>query len=400
MPAPLDAWAASGAMALTGRRGGPPLGPPAPLVERIERVGSELRRTSRGLGAEVSVDALALLGERAALAGLQRDGAISCGGATRLLRARGGWLALSLARADDVAMLPAWLEIEIPGHDPWAAVAVAVAGRPADELLQRAVMLSLPIAALAERAAPPVGPDAPFFALPLRATRVETGPSPVAVDDLLVVDLSAMWAGPLCAGLLAATGATVIKVESVHRPDGARRGAAAFFHLLNAAKQIVQLDLRDEQGRAALDQLLQRADVVIEGSRPRALEQLGIDLHRHLATGATRVWVSITGHGRGGRGRNRVAFGDDAAVAGGLVAWEDGQPLFCADAIADPATGLVAAAGCLAALEAGGTWLLDVAMAEVAAHLAGPTLAVPPHLAAAPPRARAGNPAPREGPRA
>ena len=387
-PAPVDAWAASGAMALTGRRRGPALGPPAPLVERIELVAAELRRTSRHLGAEVSVDALALLGERAALAGLQRDGAISCGGTTRLLRADGGWLGVSLARAHDVELLPAWLGTEIPDCDPWDALADAVAGRVPSELVERVAMLGLPVAALAERAAPAIPPDAPFFPLPLRVTHVAPGPAPATIDGLLVVDLSALWAGPLCASLVAATGATVVKVESVHRRDGARDGPAGFFHLLNADKQSVVLDLGGGRGRATLDRLLRRADVVVEGSRPRALEQLGVDVQRHLAASATRVWVSITGHGRGGRDGNRVAFGDDAAVAGGLVAWEGDQPLFCADAIADPATGLVAAAACLAALAAGGTWLLDVAMAEVAADLAGPTLAVPPHLVAAPPRAR------------
>jgi hypothetical protein len=82
------AWAASGAMALTGRRDGPPLGPPAPLVGRVAHVGEVLRHTSRRLGAEIAIDGLALLGERAALAGLRRNGAISCGGGTRLLAAR------------------------------------------------------------------------------------------------------------------------------------------------------------------------------------------------------------------------------------------------------------------------------------------------------------------------
>jgi hypothetical protein len=93
-----------------------------------------------------------------------------------------------------------------------------------------------------------------------------------------------------------------------------------------------------------------------------------------------------------------VAFGDDAAVSGGLVAWDGGRPFFCADAVADPATGLVAAAACLDALASGGRWLLDVALAGVAAHLAGPTLPVPTGLAPAPPAAPApARPAPGLG---
>ena len=83
-----------------------------------------------------------------------------------------------------------------------------------------------------------------------------------------------------------------------------------------------------------------RADVVLEASRPRALAQFGIDAEA-LTTGTPdgrgpQAWVSITGYGRTGDEANRVAFGDDAAAAGGLVSWTDGEPLFCADAVADP----------------------------------------------------------------
>jgi crotonobetainyl-CoA:carnitine CoA-transferase CaiB-like acyl-CoA transferase len=89
------------------------------------------------------------------------------------------------------------------------------------------------------------------------------------------------------------------------------------------------------------------------------------------------VWVSITGYGTSRPERDRVAFGDDAAVAGGLVAWCSGQPVFCADAIADALTAFVAARAVVDALARGGRWLLDVSMASVAQAFAGPTVAVP-----------------------
>jgi crotonobetainyl-CoA:carnitine CoA-transferase CaiB-like acyl-CoA transferase len=67
-----------------------------------------------------------------------------------------------------------------------------------------------------------------------------------------------------------------------------------------------------------------------------------------------------------------VAFGDDAAVAGGLVGWDDaGAPVFCADAIADPISGLAGAVAVLRALDAGGGQLIDLAMSRVAAIMAG-----------------------------
>ena len=70
------------------------------------------------------------------------------------------------------------------------------------------------------------------------------------------------------------------------------------------------------------------------------------------------------------------------------MAWSDDGPVFCADAVADPASGLVAAAAVLDAVAAGGSWLLDVSLAGVAAGLAGPTLPVPPGTIATPPAVR------------
>ena len=189
------------------------------------------------------------------------------------------------------------------------------------------------------------------------------------LTGLVVVDLSALWAGPLCGDLLARAGATVVKVESTQRPDGARRGPRAFFDLLNGHKRSVALDLKSREGLRTLHQLVRRADLVIEASRPRALAQLGLDRAQIVQAGGPQVWVSITGYGLAGDAANRVAFGDDAAAAGGLVAWSGDGPLFCGDAIADPLSGVTAADACLTALESGGRWLLDVSMSAVSAGL-------------------------------
>ncbi|MBN2622663.1 MAG: CoA transferase [Acidimicrobiales bacterium] len=383
----IDAWAASGAMWLTGPSGSPPLGPPAGMVTELRAVADVLHRHARALGTGITIDPLALLGERAAIAGLSRRGTTSCGGATRLFPARDGWMALTLARPDDVELVPAWLETDVV-DDVWATVTRVAAARPSALLVERARLLGLPAAALPASPGEPPRAPGPLAPLPVRAIPV-AGPAaaapPSALADLLVVDLSSLWAGPLCGGLLAEAGARVVKVESTTRPDGARRGPAAFFDLLNHAKQSVGVDLRSRGDLTRLRDLLHRADVVIEASRPRALTQLGIDAEALVAAGGPRVWVSITAHGRSGPAGERVGFGDDAAVAGGLVSWNGTQPCFCADAIADPTTGVVAAAAALDALVAGGRWLLDVAMAGVARRLAGPSL---PARAPVPPVAR------------
>jgi crotonobetainyl-CoA:carnitine CoA-transferase CaiB-like acyl-CoA transferase len=167
----------------------------------------------------------------------------------------------------------------------------------------------------------------------------------------------------------------VLKVEDVHRPDGARSGPPAFYADLHAGSRTVILDFGSAQGRAELSRLAGQAGVVVESSRPRALRRLGLVAEDWLSASPGRVWVSVTGYGRLDP-QQRVAFGDDAAAAGGLVAWAaDGTPMFCGDAIADPLSGLHAALSVLAALVAGGGWLVDVAMAGVCADLARPTAA-------------------------
>ncbi len=159
----------------------------------------------------------------------------------------------------------------------------------------------------------------------------------------------------------------VLKVESEERPDGARFGDREFFEWLQDGHRGVTLRFGSAAGRRALTNLLEDADVVIEASRPRALQQLGIDARNLISSNPGTTWVSITGYGRGGDRGNWIAFGDDAAVAGGLVGRDgQGEPVFCSDAIADPLTGVIAADAALRSVEAGGGHLIEVRMAAVA----------------------------------
>ena len=119
----------------------------------------------------------------------------------------------------------------------------------------------------------------------------------------------------------------------------------------------------------ALRALLAVADVVLNSSRPAALAHRGLGPDDVPARDG-RVWLRITGHGADGAGADWVAFGDDAAVAGGLVGRSADGPVFCADAIADPLTGLEAAAAVIDALARGGGEVIDVAMSAVAASYA------------------------------
>jgi len=344
--------------------------------------------------------------------GLWRRGTVSCGGSCHLLPFTDGWLAVSLPRDEDMELVPAWLELEPGGGTAiltppatWEAVGRALAGRsPAQvsNLVARGRLLGLPVAAVGEvHWAGDADVGEVDGAVAPGVVRTVFGDAPARpVAGLRVVDLSALWAGPLCGDLLAGAGADVIKVESRARPDGARRGPAAFFDLLNGRKRSVALDLRSKEGQGLLRRLVRQSDVVIEASRPRALAQMGIDacgLATAAATGdGPQLWISITGYGRSHDEGQRVAFGDDAAAAGGLVVWHQdvasgvggATPLFCADAVADPLTGLAAAGACLHALERGERCLLDVSMAGVCASFVGPTLTAGPEVVVADPRAR------------
>jgi hypothetical protein len=412
----LERWASSGLMWLTGPED-TALGPPPGLPGFLDDLSVEL---SRYLG---PVDAWQLLVDRAAIAGLSRHGQLSCGQRTRLLRAADDWISVSLARPEDLALLPAWLEVEasrVPGclPDLWGFLAEESAKRSAANLEIQGRLLGLPFARLgsarleaaawaevgcvqagkASIEAPQVGRlleaglaqsvDSPGRGSTAGSATVGRHRFPGRPLDVerhrfqgrpLVVELASLWAGPLCGSLLVRGGARVIKVESRQRPDGCRRGPALFFDLLNGRKESLVLDFDDPFDLELLRSLLVAADVVIEGSRPRALRHLRFDAGALIAANP-KIWVSITGYGRRPPAEDWVAFGDDAAVAGGLVVWCGGEPCFVGDAAADPLVGMVAAARSLRALEESASGLIEVPLARVAAMAA----AVPAGGAAAP----------------
>ena len=371
---PAASWARSGAMWLSGRAAdasGPggagvaPLlapGDPAGLIERrLAEIVEATRARTGAAPADSSWPDARLLSERAALAGLSRQAPLSAGGAFRSVRTADGWLGLSLARPDDVVLVPALIErpVEHTEREPWAAIAAWAAPVSAAEAYDRALLLGLPAAAW-----PPPPATRPAVITHQGARRAQA-------ELPLVIDLTSLWAGPLCAHLLSSTGCRIVKVESARRLDGARRGNAAFYDLLHAGHDSVTLDFTDTADQARLADLLHRADLVLEGSRPRALRALGIEAEAYVAAGVS--WLSITARGRES---DAVGFGDDVAVAAGLAVLEDeadgGELLPLGDAIADPLTGVAAAAAAAVALLDEHARLVDVSMIDVAREAVGP----------------------------
>lgn len=344
-------------MALTGRTDGPPLvgpGDPVGFVrDALDGVGrAVLART----GTHPVLPGVSLLGERAAVAGLRRQAPRSCGGAFQPVRTLDGWVGLSLPRESDLTLVPALVE-GAPTTDPWAAVHAWAGQGSRTAVVDRAHLLGLACAPIPEPGAAP-SRRPPVLVTPGGVRRHQR-------ERPLVVDLTSLWAGPLCAHLLGLGGADVVKVESTSRPDGARRGPTAFFDLLHAGHRMVALDLEHPAGRAALLALVERADLVLEASRPRALRQLGVDAGAVVAAGTS--WLSITARGRDS---DTIGFGDDVAAGAGLVAWDADEPLPVGDAIADPLSGVAAARAAAEALLDDRARLVDVSMHDVAAAAA------------------------------
>ncbi len=345
-------WGSSGLAYLTGLPDGPPDFSRASVLAHAEQVAAAV-----GNYTGVAIDAATLLTGRAGLLGLTRGGRVSAGGATRLLRARDGWCAVTLSRPDDVAAVPALLHADEVPDDPWPMLQHWTATRLVSAITERASLLDIPAAALGEA-----------IAVPPRIRQIGSRVSVPGLAGLLVADLSSMWAGPLCGQLLARAGATVVKIESPRRPDGTRAGNRGFFDWINGEKLSYCLDF-DSQADD-LRELLAVADIVIEASRPPALarRRLGPD---HVAPRAGRIWLRINGYDEDS---GRPAFGDDAAVAGGLVGVGSGAgfegPVFCGDAIADPLTGLEATLALAESLSRGGGELIEVSLAAVAATYA------------------------------
>ncbi|MCW2528224.1 MAG: hypothetical protein JWM76_3084 [Pseudonocardiales bacterium] len=404
-------WARWGALELTGRSESPPTGPGFPLAHRVTGAVLALAEVTSRWGYRVDVDPAWLLSSRAALAGFSRQGQTSANSTGRLLPGMdGSWVAVSLSRAQDIEVVCslAGTKSGVGSEGGFAAISRLLSKMAPTDLIDTLISLEVPAAIVGSAAG-----SAPLHIRPLGSAAPAPQSAPV------VVDLSAMWAGPLTAHLLGRAGAQITKIEDPSRPDGARRGSPQFFQQLHAGHDHRWVDLRAESGIAQLRRLIEAADVVIESSRPRALEQLGFSAEGFVRSRPGRTWISITGYGRdpviakevasgnganqvasgnganqvasgngagrvafgdganqvaSGNGAGRVAFGDDAAAAGGLVSHDaTGSPVFCADAIADPLSGLVAAVAASASISAGGGHLIEVALAGVSADFARPS---------------------------
>jgi crotonobetainyl-CoA:carnitine CoA-transferase CaiB-like acyl-CoA transferase len=177
-----------------------------------------------------------------------------------------------------------------------------------------------------------------------------------------VLDLSRVLAGPYCTMQLADMGARVIKIERPGAGDDTRAwgppfagGESAYFLSINRNKESVTLNFKHPRGRQLLDDLIARADVLIENFRPGTLDDMGLGYADLSAKHPRLIYTSISGFGRTGPLRDRAGYDAVIQGEGGIMSVTgpaDGGGCKVGVAIADLAAGLFATQGTLLALYA------------------------------------------------
>lgn len=180
-----------------------------------------------------------------------------------------------------------------------------------------------------------------------------------AIEGIRVLDLTQYEAGPSCTQMLAWLGADVIKIEPPAGEPGRtalsdKRGEDAwFFLLLNSSKKGVTLNLKAERGRAIFEELVKRADVVVENMGPGAMDRLGLGYETLRRLNPRIIAASVKGFGSGGPYAEYKSFEWIAqAMAGAMsmTGWPDGPPTKAIGGLADTGAGLHTAIGILAAI--------------------------------------------------
>jgi len=211
-----------------------------------------------------------------------------------------------------------------------------------------------------------------------------------ALDDILVLDLSRVLAGPWCTQMLADLGARVIKVEKPGAGDDTRgwgppflsdpatgeKGDAAYYLAANRGKQSVTIDMATPEGQELIRRLAARADVLVENYKLGGLAKYGLDYESLSALNPRLVYCSITGFGQDGPYAPRAGYDFMIQAMGGLMSvtgekdsLPGGGPQKAGIAIADLSTGLHAAIAVLAALNqrhrTGRGQYIDMALLDV-----------------------------------
>jgi crotonobetainyl-CoA:carnitine CoA-transferase CaiB-like acyl-CoA transferase len=180
------------------------------------------------------------------------------------------------------------------------------------------------------------------------------------LDNIVVLDISRILAGPYCTMMLGDLGAEVIKVERPGAGDDTRTwgppfagGESAYYLSLNRNKRSLTLNLALPEGKRIGQELARQSDVLVENFSPGVAEKLGMGWDELRGINPRLIYCSITGYGPDGPYRDRTGYDMVVSAVGGLMGItgeEDGGPVKVGVAITDVITGIMAQGAILAAL--------------------------------------------------
>jgi formyl-CoA transferase len=180
-----------------------------------------------------------------------------------------------------------------------------------------------------------------------------------ALDGVRVLDFTHVQSGPTCTQLLAWLGADVIKVERAGEGDVTRGQLrdipgvdSLYFTMLNGNKRSITVDGKNPKGKAILEALVKKCDVLVENFAPGALDRMGFSWERVNQLNPRMIMASVKGFGPGPYEDCKV-YENIAQCAGGAASttgFDDGPPLVTGAQIGDSGTGLHLALGIVAAL--------------------------------------------------
>jgi crotonobetainyl-CoA:carnitine CoA-transferase CaiB-like acyl-CoA transferase len=187
---------------------------------------------------------------------------------------------------------------------------------------------------------------------------------PLPLNNVRILDLTMVWAGPYATRILGDLGAEVIKVEGVRNWDLLRDlhllgevprayDRSAYFNNLNRNKLGCTLDLAHPRGRELCLKLAAQSHVVIENYRPDVMRNLNLEYEAFKAARRDIIMVSMPGHGKDGPEADRIAYGTNVEQLGGLVSiqgYEDRGPHKSGISYGDPMSGIAAAGAIISAL--------------------------------------------------
>jgi formyl-CoA transferase len=180
-----------------------------------------------------------------------------------------------------------------------------------------------------------------------------------ALQGVRILDFTHVQSGPTCTQLLAWLGAEVIKVERPGVGDITRgqlrdvpNADSLYFTMLNHNKQSITIDSKHPRGKAILDRLIERCDVLVENFAPGALDRMGLSWEHIHTLNPRMIVASVKGFGPGPYADCKV-YENVAQCAGGSASttgFRDGPPLVTGAQIGDSGTGLHLALGIVSAL--------------------------------------------------